>query len=43
EDVESNAIEVHVHHLRRKFFPTLIRTLRGIGYVMDKAEQDEHP
>ncbi|HDZ46440.1 hypothetical protein LCGC14_0087460 [marine sediment metagenome] len=43
EDVESNAIEVHVHHLRRKFFPTLIRTLRGIGYVMDKTEQDAHP
>ena len=42
EDVESNAIEVHVHHLRRKFFPSLIRTLRGIGYVMDKTEQDGH-
>ncbi|SDK65092.1 response regulator [Billgrantia gudaonensis] len=36
EDVASNAIEVHVHHLRRKLFPELIRTLRGIGYVMDK-------
>ncbi|MFN2410839.1 MAG: response regulator [Halomonas sp.] len=35
EDVESNAIEVHIHHLRRKFFPHVIRTLRGIGYVMD--------
>lgn len=37
EEVESNAIEVHVHHLRRKLFPELIRTLRGIGYVLDKA------
>ncbi|PMR77358.1 response regulator [Billgrantia endophytica] len=37
EDVESNAIEVHVHHLRRKLFPELIRTLRGIGYVMDDS------
>ncbi|TLF50771.1 response regulator transcription factor [Halomonas urmiana] len=36
EEVESNAIEVHVHHLRRKLFPELIRTVRGIGYVMDK-------
>jgi two-component system response regulator QseB len=36
EDVESNAIEVHVHHLRRKLFPGLIRTVRGIGYVLDK-------
>ncbi len=37
EEVESNAIEVHIHHLRRKRFPELIRTLRGIGYVLDKA------
>ena len=40
EEVESNAIEVHVHHLRRKLFPELIRTVRGIGYVMDKAPRD---
>ncbi|MDN3555804.1 response regulator transcription factor [Halomonas maura] len=40
EDVESNAIEVHVHHLRRKLAPEMIRTLRGIGYVMDKPPQD---
>ncbi|KPQ27199.1 MULTISPECIES: response regulator transcription factor [unclassified Halomonas] len=37
EDVESNAIEVHIHHLRRKFSPHVIRTVRGIGYVMDKS------
>lgn len=36
EDVESNALEVHIHHLRKKLFPSLIRTLRGIGYVLDK-------
>ncbi|MBB3230760.1 response regulator transcription factor [Halomonas stenophila] len=40
EDVESNAIEVHVHHLRRKLAPEMIRTLRGIGYVMDKPPRD---
>ncbi len=34
--MESNAIEVHVHHLRRKLFPGVIRTVRGIGYVLDK-------
>jgi two-component system OmpR family response regulator/two-component system response regulator QseB len=34
EEVESNAIEVHVHHLRRKLAPTLIRTVRGVGYVL---------
>jgi two-component system response regulator QseB len=33
-DVDSNAIEVHVHHLRRKLVPDLIRTVRGVGYLM---------
>ena len=37
EEVESNAIEVHVHHLRKKLGGDLIRTLRGVGYVIDKA------
>lgn len=32
--LESNAIEVHVHHLRRKLTPTLIRTVRGVGYIV---------
>lgn len=36
EEVESNALEVHVHHLRKKFFPELIRTVRGVGYMVDK-------
>lgn len=34
ESIESNAIEVHVHHLRRKLSPELIRTVRGVGYMM---------
>jgi two-component system, OmpR family, response regulator QseB len=33
---ESNAIDVHIHHLRRKLFPELIRTVRGVGYRVDK-------
>ena len=33
-EVESNAIEVHIHHLRRKLRPDLIQTVRGIGYTM---------
>ena len=41
EDVESNAIEVHIHHLRRKLFTEVIRTVRGIGYVMDKPSKDD--
>jgi two-component system OmpR family response regulator/two-component system response regulator QseB len=36
EEVESNAVEVHVHHLRRKLAPALIRTVRGVGYVMPR-------
>jgi DNA-binding response OmpR family regulator len=34
-DVESNAIEVHVHNLRRKLGKDLIRTVHGQGYVID--------
>ena len=33
-DVESNAIEVHIHHLRRKLYADLIQTVRGVGYTM---------
>jgi DNA-binding response OmpR family regulator len=36
EEVGSNAVEVHVHHLRRKLAPALIRTVRGVGYVMPR-------
>lgn len=32
ESAESNAIDVHVHHLRRKLFPAVIQTVRGVGY-----------
>jgi two-component system response regulator QseB len=40
EEVESNAIEVHVHALRKKLGARWIRTLRGVGYVVP-AEGDE--
>ena len=33
---ESNALEVHVSNLRRKVGADLIRTVRGVGYVIDK-------
>jgi two-component system OmpR family response regulator/two-component system response regulator QseB len=36
EEVESNAIEVHVHHLRRKLSPQVIRTIRGVGYLIPR-------
>src|SRR5262245_51859322 len=32
EEVGSNSIEVHLHHLRRKLQPELIRNVRGVGY-----------
>lgn len=34
QEVESNAIEVHVHHLRRKLGESLIKTVRGVGYFI---------
>jgi DNA-binding response OmpR family regulator len=37
-EVESNAIEVHVHHLRAKLFPGLIRTVRGVGYAIEAVD-----
>ncbi len=36
EEVGSNTIEVHIHHLRKKFPSDFIKTLRGIGYVVGK-------
>ena len=34
QEVDSNAVEVHVHHLRRKLRPGLIQTVRGVGYAL---------
>ena len=34
-ELESNAVDVHIHNLRRKLFPEVIRTVRGVGYVAD--------
>jgi DNA-binding response OmpR family regulator len=36
EEVESNALEVHIHHLRRKLAAELIHTVRGVGYMARK-------
>lgn len=35
--VDSNALEVHIHHLRRKLGNDLIRTVRGVGYMASSA------
>ncbi|PLR38538.1 two-component system response regulator QseB [Chimaeribacter coloradensis] len=34
EEVSSNAVEVHIHHLRRKLGNALIRTVHGVGYTL---------
>jgi DNA-binding response OmpR family regulator len=38
-EVDSNAIEVHIHHLRRKLYPALIQTVRGIGYTVLRQQE----
>ncbi|MAZ39591.1 MAG: DNA-binding response regulator [Legionellales bacterium] len=38
EDVDSNALEVHIHNLRKKFGSKLIRTIRGVGYMVEKEK-----
>jgi DNA-binding response OmpR family regulator len=36
DDIASNAVEVHIHNLRKKLPPNFIRTLRGIGYMVPR-------
>ncbi|MDQ3060370.1 MAG: winged helix-turn-helix domain-containing protein [Pseudomonadota bacterium] len=36
QEVDSNAIEVHIHNLRRKLGATLIHTVRGVGYLLQR-------
>ena len=40
DEVDSNAIEVYVHYLRRKFCSALIRTVRGVGYQLGPENLD---
>jgi two-component system, OmpR family, response regulator QseB len=37
EEVDSNAIEVHIHNLRKKLNAVHIRTIRGVGYMIEKS------
>ena len=37
EEVVSNTIEVHIHHLRKKLPEGFIRTIRGVGYTISKT------
>jgi len=36
-EIESNAVEVYIHSLRRKLDPDTIRTVRGVGYCVPKG------
>ncbi|HEY9034880.1 MAG TPA: response regulator [Pseudomonadales bacterium] len=37
DDISSNAVEVHIHHLRKKLPTNFIKTVRGVGYTVRKA------
>ncbi|MBY0243260.1 MAG: response regulator transcription factor [Burkholderiaceae bacterium] len=39
EEVESNAVQVHIHHLRKKLGRDLIRTVHAVGYCIDQPSQ----
>jgi two-component system response regulator QseB len=43
EAIESNALEVYVHHLRRKIHPAIVRTVRGVGYALGDPGLGEAP
>jgi two-component system response regulator QseB len=38
EEIGSNSVEVHLHHLRRKLDPALIRNVRGVGYRVARLD-----
>jgi DNA-binding response OmpR family regulator len=35
-EIDSNAVEVHISHLRKKLGDNLIKTIRGLGYIVEK-------
>ncbi|APR71594.1 response regulator transcription factor [Acinetobacter haemolyticus] len=39
DSIESNALNVHIHHLRQKIHPDMIQTVRGVGYIFKVPEQ----
>lgn len=41
DEIDSNALEVHIHNIRKKFGTDLIRTVRGVGYMIEKTEESE--
>jgi two-component system response regulator QseB len=41
DELESNALEVYVHHLRRKIDPRIVRTVRGVGYALGAVGDED--
>ncbi|WP_040260653.1 response regulator [Pseudomonas massiliensis] len=41
DEVESNALNVHIHHLRRKLGNNIVETVRGLGYRLGPAGSDQ--
>lgn len=41
DEVDSNTLEVHIHNLRKKLGSKTIRTVRGVGYIIEKLDTDE--
>ncbi len=41
DDVESNALNVHIHHLRRKLGNGIVKTVRGLGYRLGPAGDED--
>lgn len=41
DEVDSNTVEVHIHHLRKKIGNNIIRTIRGIGYIIDRLDKED--
>lgn len=41
DSIESNAINVHIYHLRQKIHANIIQTIRGVGYMLSSAEASE--
>ena len=37
EEVQSNAVEVHIHNLRKKLGKDFVRTVNKIGYIMEEG------
>ena len=37
DEVSSNAVEVHIHHLRKKLGKDIVRTVNKIGYILEET------